>query len=302
MFSEQTTAEIVKAAREAKIEPAALLAIAEVESGGQLFATVKGRNEPLIRFEGHYFYRLLGKDKREAALRSGLASPRAGGVPNPRTQAERWKLLRRAEMIDREAARRSTSWGVGQVMGDHWQWLGYKSVDALITEVRSGAAGQVKLMLRFIEKSAMQDLLNTHQWERFALRYNGPAYARYDYHTKMATAHRRYARNPVLAIAKLLRRGAKGTEVMDLQKALVKAGFHIIIDGHFGRATDAALRSFQRKAGLAVDGIAGPATLAHLQEMPALERKSVFSFSDPFMWMHMCYDQARPRIDSRSTV
>lgn len=285
MFAEQVENEIISAARSAGVEPAALLAVAEVESDGQVFARIGGRNEPLIRFEGHYFHRLLGEEKRDAALHAGLASQHAGGVPNPRAQEGRWKLLNRAAMIDRQAAWRSTSWGIGQVMGDHWEWLGYKSVDALVAEARSGAAGQVALMLRFIEKSGMRDLLNAHDWERFALRYNGPAYERNNYHGKMAAAYRRHACVPARAIAAPLKRGASGAEVVNLQEALTRAGFQVSSDGRFGWATETALRAFQQEAGLTVDGIAGPATFSQLQAMFHLERKSRFSFAHSMMWM-----------------
>lgn len=289
MFSDQVKNEIIATARAAGVEPAALLAVAEVESGGQVFAKVRGRNEPLIRFEGHYFHRLLAEEKRAVALRAGLASPSAGGVPNPRTQEGRWKLLNRAAMIDREAAWRATSWGLGQVMGDHFNWLGYKSIDALVQDARAGASGQVRLMLRFIEKSGMRELLNTHQWERFALRYNGPAYERNNYHERMATAYRRYAKGATLTISALLKRGASGDEVVRLQQVLTASGFAVNADGQFGFATDAAVRAFQKKAGLAADGIVGAATLAKLSATPKLERKSRFSFADPFMWMSNVY-------------
>jgi hypothetical protein len=119
MFTQETISEITAVAREIGIEPAALLAVAEVESGGKAFASVEGRLEPLIRFEGHYFDRRLTPAKREAARREGLASPLAGAVINPRMQAARWKLLARAAAIDRKAALESVSWGLGQVMGAH---------------------------------------------------------------------------------------------------------------------------------------------------------------------------------------
>ncbi|MCO5065070.1 MAG: N-acetylmuramidase domain-containing protein [Rhizobiaceae bacterium] len=286
MFSESTKNEIAAAARAEGLEPAALLAVSDVESGGQPFARVEGRDEPLIRFEGHYFNRLLPKDKRTIAMNAGLASSRVGGVANPRTQEGRWKLLNRAAMIDRQAAMQSTSWGLGQVMGVHWEWLGYGSVDALVSEARSGAAGQARLMLRFIVANGLREVLKDHDWEAFAHRYNGPAYRRNGYHTKMAAAYRRYARDSGLTLAGPLKRGASGESVVKLQQALAKAGFPLDADGRFGLATETALRAFQRKAGIGVDGIAGADTFSHLKIMPKLEQKSLFSFSDPLMWMH----------------
>jgi LysM repeat protein len=62
-----------------------------------------------------------------------------------------------------------------------------------------------------------------------------------------------------------LRRGRVGWDVSVLQFLLARHGIGRVIDGYFGRETDAAVRSFQRRSGLAVDGIAGPMTLAALE-------------------------------------
>ncbi len=59
----------------------------------------------------------------------------------------------------------------------------------------------------------------------------------------------------------MLQQGSKGPEVLKLQKALAAAGFNPQgLDGSFGPKTEAALRAFQRAAGIAVDGRAGPQT------------------------------------------
>jgi lysozyme len=60
-----------------------------------------------------------------------------------------------------------------------------------------------------------------------------------------------------------LRRGDAGQQVRRLQIAL-----GCTVDGSFGPATEAALRSFQAAHGLTADGIAGPATLAALGTAP----------------------------------
>ena len=196
MFSRQTAAEIEKAAKEFGLEPAALLAIAEIESAGQVFAKVDGRNEPLIRFEGHYFDRRLSGQKQDRARAAGLASPDAGAVANPRSQAARWQMIAQAAAIDHVAAYESTSWGLGQVMGAHWQWLGFDDVDALVAEARSGAAGQARLMARYIDKAGLTDALNAHDWEAVGHGYNGPGYAKNGYHAKLADAYRRQIDGP----------------------------------------------------------------------------------------------------------
>ncbi len=139
MFDQPTLRAIGALAARMDLEQAALLAIAEVESGGRAFAMVDGRREPLIRFEGHYFDRLLSRQNRAVARKAGLASPKAGAVANPASQAARWRLLARAVEIDAVAAYSSVSWGVGQVMGSHWAWLGFGSVTELVNLCRSGA-------------------------------------------------------------------------------------------------------------------------------------------------------------------
>ncbi len=58
-----------------------------------------------------------------------------------------------------------------------------------------------------------------------------------------------------------LRRGMVGWDVSVLQFLLARRGASPGgLDGHFGPGTDGALRSFQRRAGVEVDGVAGPVT------------------------------------------
>ena len=56
--------------------------------------------------------------------------------------------------------------------------------------------------------------------------------------------------------------GSKGSEVRTIQTKLKNWGYYFgNVDGDFGTKTKEAVVSFQRKNGLVVDGIAGPATL-----------------------------------------
>jgi len=66
-----------------------------------------------------------------------------------------------------------------------------------------------------------------------------------------------------------LRAGAHGSAVRTLQLALAWHGFPSgTIDGSFGPQLAGAVRRFQRAAGLRVDGVAGPTTLALLRKAP----------------------------------
>lgn len=271
MFDENLIDEIIKIAHENDVEPAALMAVVEVESNGKLGARVNGKFEPLIRFEGHYFYRLLSNAKRNLAIVRGLASSKAGRVKNPFRQIARWKLLARAQQIDHTAALSSCSWGCGQVMGSHWRWLGYASIDALVSEARNGVVGQIKLMMRYIKKARLIEKLKNHDWAGFARAYNGPAYKRYKYHTKMRSAYLRFnvkmggasrqSRYSERHQVQMLRFGSYGQSVKALQLNLRKLGFHLAIDGDFGPATERALKAFQKENKLISDGVFGPKSL-----------------------------------------
>ena len=70
---------------------------------------------------------------------------------------------------------------------------------------------------------------------------------------------------------RILRRGDSGDEVMELQRRLSAVGFPLTLDGQFGPATEHAVRAFQNKAGLVVDGLAGPKTDLMLRHATAGE-------------------------------
>ncbi len=261
---------IAEMAVRARIEPSALLAVCEVESGGRVFARIGTRLEPVIRFEGHYFDRRLTAHKRETARREGLASPDAGAIANPKTQAGRWRMLERAAKIDRKAAYESTSWGLGQVMGAHWAWLGYSSIGALVEEARSGAAGQVALMLRYIEKAGLSESIRNHDWHAFARGYNGPGYRKFRYHTRIARAYARHRKASQTGGTgesgdATLRPGARGPAVEDLQRMLSALGYPLRPDGQFGRLTAQAVSRFQRDTGLNPTGVVTQETLEKLR-------------------------------------
>ena len=239
------------------IDPDAVMAAVEVESGGQTFTVIDGVQMPLILFEYHVFYRNLHQEDRAAAVASRLAAPRWGDIPYPKTQRERYELLAKAAMIDAEAAHAACSWGVGQVLGENAKWIGYESAVAMAQVAQSGLAGQVEIMLRFIEKRGLVDALVMKDWAALAHGYNGPLHARHDYAGRMARAYERISGQTAPNVLKL---GDSGPAVAELQALLGEKQ-----DGIFGTATEAAVRYHQRREGLKVDGIVGPETWASLR-------------------------------------
>lgn len=73
-----------------------------------------------------------------------------------------------------------------------------------------------------------------------------------------------------------LKRGNKGNYVKELQTMLSRHGYDLGkygIDGDFGSATEAAVKSFQTDHNLKVDGIVGKNTWAALKEDPIPQKK-----------------------------
>jgi len=184
-FDAEALAGIKSEARRLDVPWQALAAVAQVESAGR----------PLweglcpIRIEGHYFDRRLSGAMRDSARASGLSHPEWGQVKNPRSMVERYAQLADMMQLDADAAIESCSWGLGQVMGAHWEKLGYASPRALADEAQTGVAGQVRLMGRFIEVEGLAEPLRRQDWHAFAAAYNGSAYAEHDYHGRMAAAY-----------------------------------------------------------------------------------------------------------------
>lgn len=205
---------------------------------------------------------------RATARAQKLASPKAQGIPNTKSQSGRYDILNRAAAIDKEAAYSSISIGVGQVMGAHAKDLGYSSAEAMFNRAKQGLSGQVELMLRFIKFNNLVDELQRLDWSAFARAYNGPAYAKNKYHTKMKEAYERYAGIGITptkgSAAGMLRMGSKGAKVRELQAILVRAGFPVKVDGDFGPSTKDAVIAFQKKYKLEADGVVGPLTQREL--------------------------------------
>lgn len=78
---------------------------------------------------------------------------------------------------------------------------------------------------------------------------------------------------------KLLKKGDKGPNVKKLQEKLNKFGSKLKVDGDFGTNTDKAVRDFQKKMKLKVDGKVGDKTHAVLDYGKPLPVMSVESYS-----------------------
>ncbi len=87
--------------------------------------------------------------------------------------------------------------------------------------------------------------------------------------------------------------GSRGQEVINIQTRLKNWGYYKgNIDGIYGPQTYQAVRYFQQKNGLKVDGIAGPETLAALG-LPTGQAPSQSYSKDVNLLAHLIYAEAR---------
>lgn len=101
---------------------------------------------------------------------------------------------------------------------------------------------------------------------------------------------------PLLSAEAALKRGSSGEDVSAVQKRLKQWGYYAgSVDGIFGYATERAVRWFQEKNGLTVDGVVGPQTAAAM----GLNLKSTVSVStkpssgDVYLLAQCIYSESR---------
>lgn len=178
-----------------KVEPAALLAVVEVESAGKSLE-IDGKT-PCLLFERHVFYRELKKAGKSSQLALAVSRGLANEHWQPSTQykdqgksSSRLALFQAAAAIDRECAIRSCSWGVGQTMGFLAEELKFRNAQQMFDYMVSGGVpAQVECMIREIERKRLIPKLNGHDWAGFAYVYNGASYKKMNYDAKMAAAY-----------------------------------------------------------------------------------------------------------------
>lgn len=174
---------------------ASVMAVNQVESRGEGFAA-NGR--PVILFERHVMFDRLqanGLSEAEAdalaAKHPALVNRQPGGYIGGTAEHQR---LAQAQQIHAVAALESASWGLFQIMGYHWQRLGYHDAQHFADCMQLSEAAQLDAFVSFIETdTALHKALKGRKWAEFARRYNGPAYARNLYDVKLARAYAQFA-------------------------------------------------------------------------------------------------------------
>lgn len=171
--------QIIDLAKKYGISYASLKAVIEVESGGIGFAS---DGKIIIQFEPSWFKR------KSPYTPSGKWSQ--NGVER---QSKEWIAFNDAFSKNPNAAMESTSIGLMQVMGFHYSLLGFKTVGAMWDFAKVSEANQLELGLKFIKSNTkMYNALKKNDFNIFAYYYNGSAYKKFNYHTRMQTAYNKY--------------------------------------------------------------------------------------------------------------
>ncbi len=101
---------------------------------------------------------------------------------------------------------------------------------------------------------------------------------------------------PLLSAEAALRRGSTGDDVTAVQKRLKQWGYYSgAVDGVYGYATERAVRWFQQKNGLTVDGVVGEKTAAAmgLSLSSAVSGASKPANGDTYLLAQCIYSEAR---------
>lgn len=173
-----------------------LHAFMDVETSGSGFDSQK---RPKILFEPHVFYRNLSGKQRDEAVKQGLAYEKWGQKPYPRDSYPR---LKKAMAINETAALKSASWGLGQILGENHEMVGYQTVQGMVRTFMDDEAAHLEAMVNFIvsakldgemrKLAALTRKTTAADCEKIVKVYNGPGYKKNRYHIKMAAAHNKW--------------------------------------------------------------------------------------------------------------
>lgn len=168
-----------------------LHAFMDVEAAGSGF---DNQGRPKMLFEPHLFYRELGPGaKRDEAVKQGLAYAnwKKGGYPK-----ESYTRIAKAMKIDEEAALRSASWGLTQILGKWHKDIGYPTAKAMVEAFADYEANHLEATIKLLKLWKVDDDLKAHRWATVAEAWNGPQYASHGYHTKIAAAYKKWSSIP----------------------------------------------------------------------------------------------------------
>ncbi len=179
-----------KIAQEFNIDVRAVRAIVDVESAGSGFNLNESSPcRPKILFEGQWFSKFT--DDRYNNQYPDISSYSWDEARQYYNQNQ-WNRLIKAYKIDSNAALRSASWGLGQVMGFNFAVAGCGSIEQFVTEAFTSEYHQLRHMMGFIKSNNLLGFIRNQNWTSLAYHYNGESFRANQYDTRLAQAFSKY--------------------------------------------------------------------------------------------------------------
>lgn len=186
------------AAAKISVAPEALMAVRDVESRGTGFLP---GGKVIILFEGHVLWNKLLKSNinpsQYVAGNEDILYPKY--IPqNPLYKKDQHARLEKAAALQipgvntRSLAIQSASWGMFQIMGFHYNNLGFASAEDFYQAMDRSEADQFDIFLRFLDKNNLIAPLRQLDWAAFASAYNGAGYATNRYDERLARFYNKH--------------------------------------------------------------------------------------------------------------
>ncbi len=187
-----TEEDYIQVSEETGLELALIKTVAAVEGSGSGFdkdGVIK------ILFEGHVFYKhlsRLGIAQKTAAQFPKVCYPKWTKQFYTGSNRGEWLRMNIAQTVNEEAALKSASFGLFQVLGENFEAAGYSNVFQMVEAYNTGEKEHLKSFINFIEHENIVGYLVAKDWANFALRYNGKGYKANKYDIKLAEAYAKF--------------------------------------------------------------------------------------------------------------
>ena len=167
-----------------QLDVACALAVLCVESSGKGFEQ-NNSDRMIIRFENHKFWKFWGKhhpqqyrqhfrysDNKVWRGHEWRRDPTGEWQSFHGRQTNEWQVFEFARQLDENAAMLSISMGAPQIMGFHYERIGYQSVVEMFDAFTANIQGQINGLFDFFSPK-MLNYLQALNFENFAGMYNG---------------------------------------------------------------------------------------------------------------------------------
>jgi hypothetical protein len=221
---------------------------------------------PVVRFERHIFHRLTGGqyDRSHPQISNPVpGNDAADGAPQ-------YGLVETALLLDSDAALKSSSWGLVQILGENYDLAGFDDAETMVTAMIDSEGAQLDAFRSFLQSTNLSAHLQAQNWTAFARGYNGADFQRNHYDQQLEVAYKLFSSGSLPDL-----------EVRAAQLYLTIRGFSPDgIDGVLGSRTQAAISAFQASTGLPQSGQLDAQTVSALIPDPAQDSDLWSSLQD----------------------